>query len=91
MRRQAPDDVIRNAGRRVAEVRMERGWTQAQLAERLDVSLTYVQRVEGGRANLSLKSLCEVANALRVAVPDLVSPASTPTARPGRPKTNRRR
>ena len=90
MRRTSPDEVIRNAGRRVAEIRAEKGWTQLGLAERLDVSLTYVQRIEAGRANLSLRSLTGIANVLQRPVASLLTPAATKTPPVGRPRRERR-
>lgn len=40
------------------------GLTQAELAERLDVSAAYVQRVEAGGANLTVGQLARFADAL---------------------------
>jgi len=80
-----PAELRRTVGRRIAELRAGRGLTQQKLAERLGVSTRYVQRVESGSKNLTLTSLAEIANVLRVAVVDLfASPVST-TVRPGRP------
>jgi transcriptional regulator with XRE-family HTH domain len=58
-------------GRRIAQARRARGWTQEYLAERLDVSPRYVQFVEAGKENLTIDSLAKVARVLRVAVADL--------------------
>ena len=77
--------IIKNVGRRVAELRTERDWTQEMLAERLDVSLKYVQSVEAGRENLTLQSLVKLANQLRSDVIALFRPARMRNARPGRP------
>ena len=36
-------------GRRVRELREQRGWTQKDLADRLDVSVSYISKVENER------------------------------------------
>lgn len=63
--------MIRAIGRRIAEVRRERGLTQEAFSEVVGVSEKYVQRVESG-ANLSIRSLVRFANALDVPIAALV-------------------
>ena len=63
--RQNPDSAIRAIGRRIADLRRERGLTQERFAEEVGVSEKYVQRIEAG-ANLSVRSLVRFANALDV-------------------------
>ena len=48
-----PDAVIRDVGRRVAELRVGLGLTQDKFAESLGVSGVYVRRVEIGQENLT--------------------------------------
>ncbi len=60
MSRLDPDLVLRSVGRRVAELR---SGTQEELAERLGVSIKYLQRIEAGRPNLTIRSLVRIANA----------------------------
>lgn len=81
-----PDKVVRAVGRRIAELRVERGLTQEQFAERFGSSLKYVQRMEAGRQNLSVKSLVRIANALRSKAADLLAAPAALRANPGRPK-----
>ena len=77
--------VIADVGRRIAEQRRARGWTQEVLAEGLGVSLKYVQRIEAGRENLTLRSLVRVAQLLSVEAAALLeAPRSRGVAR-GRP------
>jgi transcriptional regulator with XRE-family HTH domain len=78
--------LIRAVGRRVAELREARGWTQSELGERLGIALKGVQRIEHGKMNLTLRSLVRIAAALGSAVPDLfVPPKRANPAGPGRP------
>ncbi|MBI3073009.1 MAG: helix-turn-helix transcriptional regulator [Deltaproteobacteria bacterium] len=80
------DRVLRAVGRRFAELRARRGLTQETLAERIGVSLKYLQRIEAGRENLTLKSLVELANTFRVKVDDLFRRPVSLAVRRGRPR-----
>lgn len=60
-------------GRRIALHRKKRNLTQANLAERLDVSVSFVAQIERGRTNISLSRLCQISDILDVDVAILVS------------------
>jgi transcriptional regulator with XRE-family HTH domain len=75
----------RDLGRRIAEVRAERGLTQEALAEKVEVSVRYVQSVEGGRENLTVETLAKLGNTLRVAVAALFTVPATRKVKRGRP------
>jgi transcriptional regulator with XRE-family HTH domain len=60
-----PDRLVRDVGRRLAELREARGLTQQELADELDVSMRYVQSIEAGTQNLTLRTLAEYASVLR--------------------------
>ena len=81
------DDVLRDLGRRVAELRAARGLTQEQFAEEADITAQYLQRVEAGRENLTVRSLVRMASLLHVSITDLFAkPAQREVRRPGRPR-----
>lgn len=87
MRRQDPERVLRDIGRRVAEVRAEHDMTQERFAEDvLGVSLKYLQAVEAGRENLTVASLVKLANLAGVRVADLFTSPVTREVRRGRPR-----
>ncbi len=65
-------DLLRRVARRIREVRMARGLTQEALAGRLGIALKNAQRLEGGRQNVTLRTLDAVASALRVDAWDLM-------------------
>lgn len=68
-------------------MRRERGWTQAQFAVEVDVSPQYMQRVEAGAENLTVRSLVKFAVHLGVDVARLFEPPrSRAPRRAGRPK-----
>jgi transcriptional regulator with XRE-family HTH domain len=76
---------MRDVGRRVAELRAVRGWTQEAFAERAEVSVGYVRQVEGGRENLTIATLCKLAAVLDADAADLFAAPST-SAQRGRPR-----
>src|SRR5262245_23643034 len=86
MRLAAPTQLIRDVGRRIGEVRSAGGLTQAELAERLDVALPYIARIEQGRQNITLRTLARIATALAVPARALFDPPTTPPPAPGRPR-----
>lgn len=60
--RRAPPDL----GARVKERRRQRGWTQQQLAERVDCSHTAISHIENGRRWPSFQTLRRLAEALQL-------------------------
>lgn len=89
MRASDPDHVVFSVGRRIAELRRKRRLTQAQLAEKADVSVKYVQRIEAGATNLTIRSLVLFANVLGTRIGELFRAPSTRTVRRGRPRSRR--
>lgn len=85
MRRINPDRLIRYVGKRIGELRRIAGWTQQKVADRVGVTLRYVQRVEAGEENLTLESLARFANTLRVPLEELFVAPEPRKRRPGRP------
>ena len=81
-----PGRLQRDVGRRIAELRADRGLTQERLAELADVTARYVQSVEGGNENLTLETIAKLANILKAPVISLFEPPVTKKPRPGRPK-----
>ena len=60
------ENVLDSFGRRVAEARTSRGWTQQQVAIRLDRSLRWLQMVERGAINVPLTILIDLARCFDV-------------------------
>jgi transcriptional regulator with XRE-family HTH domain len=82
---EASDQLLRDVGARVAELRRAKGLTQSELAARLDSSDKHLQRVEAGQENLTLRTLSGLALALGVQVAALFRPALATVRRRGRP------
>ncbi|HET6674400.1 MAG TPA: helix-turn-helix transcriptional regulator [Nitrospiraceae bacterium] len=55
-------------GVRVRQLRLRKGWTQEQLAERADRHWTYIGGIERGERNVTLTVITDIARALGVEV-----------------------
>lgn len=60
-------------GRQVRRLRRQRGWSQARLAERADLSDTYISHIERATKQVSLNALLRLAAALKVTLDQLLS------------------
>ncbi len=78
-------DMRRLVGRNVRQIRIRRGLTQEQLAERSGFSQQYISGLENGLRNPTIVSIYEIAQALEVSHMDLVRPSRSrsPVARNG--------
>ena len=65
-------DLLRRVGRRVAQARAERGFTQQQLSEAVGVEPVSLSRLETGDRALSLSTLGEIADALDLGLGALI-------------------
>ena len=60
-------------GRRIRKQRAQRGWTQEALAERVNVSTSFIGHVERGTRKASLETLVSIANVLDVSLDYLLA------------------
>lgn len=80
-RRETAARIKARVGARVAELRRAKGWTQERLAEKVEASVQWVSRIEGGRENVTIDTLVLFANTLGATVVDLVEPRDEDEAR----------
>lgn len=73
-------EVVGRFARRLKELRVERGMTQAELAEKADVTATYVSKLESAGAAPGIDLVEKLAVALGVGITDLI-----PLAMPAEP------
>ncbi|HEU4966137.1 MAG TPA: helix-turn-helix domain-containing protein [Candidatus Saccharimonadales bacterium] len=57
-------DTNAKIGRLIAQIRQDRGLTQAEFAKRLNTSQSAVNRIEHGKQNLSLQTLARISDVL---------------------------
>lgn len=86
MRLSDAEKVARAVGRRIAELRRDQELTQEEFAERLNVSIQHLRRIELAKTNLTLRTLVEIANALSVPPIALLEPPRTLGVGRGRPR-----
>lgn len=75
-----PKQLLRDVGRRAAELRTERGLTQEEFAVVLRISARYLRRIEAGEKNLTLTTLAKLANRLGVPLSALLERPRMPTS-----------
>ena len=68
------EDVSRQIGKKIRELRKKVGMTQEELADRADVHYTFIGAVERGETNLSLKTFLRVAEALETPMEFFLKP-----------------
>jgi transcriptional regulator with XRE-family HTH domain len=66
------NDVCVLFGKRLAEVRKQKGWSQEKLALESGIARSYLGGVERGKRNIALMNICRLANTLGVAPADLM-------------------
>ncbi len=86
VRRDDPEQLLRDIGRRIAELRNARGWTQEHLAERMGINRRYLARLERGGQNLTVHRLAWLAGHVGCRVTDLFVAPADRRIRVGRPK-----
>jgi transcriptional regulator with XRE-family HTH domain len=60
-------------GLRIKESRLQKQISQAELAERIDLSASYISHIETAKKQASLESLVRIANALEVTVDHMLN------------------
>jgi transcriptional regulator with XRE-family HTH domain len=66
------NDILRKFANNVKTLRLEKGWSQEQLARRADLHRTYIGSIERCERNVSLLNVQRIAKALGVAAKDLL-------------------
>ncbi len=63
-------------GRRVRDLRKERGWTLAEAAERAGLARSTLSKIENGQMSPTYEALKKLAEGLKISVPQLFTPPS---------------
>jgi transcriptional regulator with XRE-family HTH domain len=70
------DRVVKHLGKRIAELRRERGLSQGNLAAKIRSTPQWVSQLERGTRSPTVHTLCKLANALDVTLADLLTKPS---------------
>ena len=76
IRRNRPtlESQLDTLGRRVQELRKERGWSQQRLASAAGLDRTYLGTVEQGKQNITIGAALKLADALDTSLSELIEP-----------------
>lgn len=66
------NSIVKKFGNKVKTLRLEKGWTQEELARRADLHRTYIGSIERYERNVSLLNVERIAKALSVNIKDLL-------------------
>jgi transcriptional regulator with XRE-family HTH domain len=83
------EQLKKNLGRRIGELRAQRGFTQAQFAEKLERSVSVIQAWETGR-NFTIKTLFLITTTLNYPIKEIFKKPVKPMPKRGRPRHDTR-
>ena len=66
------NNILKRFGQRVKSLRLEKRWSQEELARRSDLHRTYIGSIERHERNVSLLNVERIAKALKVNIKDLL-------------------
>lgn len=66
------EEEVNYISSRIRELRRERRLTVQELAYRCDMERSNLSRIEAGRTNLTVKTMCIICNALNVSLRDVI-------------------
>lgn len=64
-------DIEKRFGAKLAYIRKFKKLSQMKLAEMVDMNFNYIGQIERGEANVTIKTMCVLADALEVELKDL--------------------
>lgn len=67
------DQLKRNIGKRIVELRTKKGWSQSDLARACNKDRQAMEKLENGKVNPTIYSLLEISKALEVKLKDLIN------------------
>jgi DNA-binding XRE family transcriptional regulator len=65
--------LLLKLGKRVRALRLDRGWTQEELAHRSGLNRSYMSDIERGRSDVSLSTLHKIARPLGIPLAELLT------------------
>ena len=66
-------DIKEQFGVRVRKLRDKKGWTQAEMADRLGLDRSYISEMESGKRNVCLLNLKVIADGFQIPLAKLFS------------------
>ena len=66
------EDIKIRFGRRLREMRLERGWSQETLANLAEIDRTYIPGIESGKRNVSIVVIEKLSSVFKMSISDLL-------------------
>lgn len=66
------EDIKIRFGRRLRELRLEKGWSQETLANLAEIDRTYIPGIESGKRNVSLVVIEKLSSVFKMEISDLL-------------------
>ncbi|PCE66735.1 helix-turn-helix domain-containing protein [Sediminicola luteus] len=66
------DDLKKRIGKKIVELRLQKGWNQAKLAKESGKDRQAIEKIENGKVNPTIYTLYELSLALKVPLDYLV-------------------
>ena len=66
------EDIKIRFGRRLRELRLEKGWSQETLANLAEIDRTYIPGIESGKRNVSIVILEKLSRSFEINISDLL-------------------
>lgn len=60
-------------GKRIRDLRKQKGWSQEELADKVDLHRTYIGAIERGEQSVSIDKIEALAKGLRISLEELFS------------------
>ena len=66
------EEEIKKIAANIKKIRLSKGLTVQELAWRCDIERSNMSRIESGRSNMTVKTLCLICRALNIELSDLL-------------------
>ena len=68
-----PETILIKFGLRIRQLRLEKGWSQQNLARKTGLHRTYISGIERGERNIALENIEKLAHAFDLPISELLS------------------
>lgn len=66
------EDIIKLIAQNIKKIRVSKGLSVQEVAYRCDIERSNLSRLEAGKTNMTIKTICLICNALNVEIIDLL-------------------
>ena len=67
-----PDDAIKTIASKIKQQRLAQQMTIQELAYRCEMERSNMSRIESGKVNVTVKTMCAICNALNLKLKDII-------------------